>query len=228
MIQSLFDDLKAYFNAKTNPTEEEILFRNRLSEGFFPITSVHRDDLKAKNFETEKITDAQMAELAHKMSDDYCGQLFWDSMEIIAEEIMGFPKVRGTYCPNCKSKHTRFDVSDKKFHCEKCGRTWSDDIYVLVDFPDDASIFEEKGIGFPSWTNEDNGARYVPEYDYIDELAESPEQNRCFRAVCWPESQEYMDKAGDPDSRIELIQDESALAKFGSSAYWVPIATEEQ
>ena len=32
-----------------------------------------------------------MERLASKMSDDYCEQMFWTSMEIIAE-IMGIPK----------------------------------------------------------------------------------------------------------------------------------------
>ena len=60
-------------------------------EGFFYITSVHRDDLEARGFDTSEVTDEQMMRLASKMSDDYCTQLFHDSMEIIAED-MGIPK----------------------------------------------------------------------------------------------------------------------------------------
>ena len=35
-------------------------------------------------------------------------------------------------------------------------------LYVLVEFPDDASYFEENDIGYSSFESEDNGARYVP------------------------------------------------------------------
>ena len=58
---------------------------------FFPITSVSRDDLESKGFDTSEITDDQMKRLASKMADDYLEQMYWISMTIIAEEL-GFPK----------------------------------------------------------------------------------------------------------------------------------------
>lgn len=57
----------------------------------FNITSVSRADLEQKGYDTSAITDEQMQKLASKMSDDYCEQLFWTSMDIIAENL-GFPK----------------------------------------------------------------------------------------------------------------------------------------
>ena len=57
----------------------------------FPITSVSRGDLDAKGFDTSEVDDATMERLASKMADDYCEQLFWSSMEIIAE-YMDIPK----------------------------------------------------------------------------------------------------------------------------------------
>ena len=33
-------------------------------DGFFPITSVHRDDLEEKGFDTSNLTDDQMLEMA--------------------------------------------------------------------------------------------------------------------------------------------------------------------
>lgn len=59
--------------------------------GFFEITSVHRDDLESIGFDTTNVDDDTMKELASKMSDDYCEQLFWSSLEIIAE-YLGIPK----------------------------------------------------------------------------------------------------------------------------------------
>ena len=67
---------------------------------FFKITSVSRDDLEARGFDTESIDDSNMSTLARKMGDDYCTQLFWDSMEIIAE-ILGFPRKWDKWFKEC-------------------------------------------------------------------------------------------------------------------------------
>lgn len=79
-------------NNLPEPTEEEKLFIRELNAGYFPITSVHRDDLEGKGFDVKKISDDDMRNLAEKMAKDYYEQLFWPSMEIIAGEILGFRK----------------------------------------------------------------------------------------------------------------------------------------
>lgn len=61
---------------------------------YFEITSVSREDLEDVGFDTSNVTDEQMERLAQKMADDYLEQLFWSSMEIIAEDVIGIPKVR--------------------------------------------------------------------------------------------------------------------------------------
>ena len=58
---------------------------------FFEITSVSREDLESRGFDTSNVTDEMMQELASKMADDYCEQLFWDSMTIIAKECLNIP-----------------------------------------------------------------------------------------------------------------------------------------
>ena len=58
----------------------------------FEITSVTREDLESRGFDTTHITDAQMEELARKMCDDYLEQMFWISLDTIAEDIIGIPK----------------------------------------------------------------------------------------------------------------------------------------
>lgn len=215
MIQTLLDDIKAYFDAKANPTEEEQQLKQRLSEGYFPITSVHRDDLQGAGFDVERISDDDMKELADKMANDYCEQLFWESMEIIAE-ILGFPKKKNPVCPKCESEYIHSDTNGV-YHCNTCGQTWNDNLYVLVEFPEDTSPFEK--TGYLSWNSEDNGALYVSEEEYIRHNGKSPSRDKYYRAVCWPDSQKYMDTKG-----CELIQDEDALQEFGSSAYWVPLS----
>jgi len=60
-------------------------------DGFFPITSVHRLDIKEALHLTDeqmaKITDDMMREIARKIANDYCEQLFWDHLPIIAEYV---------------------------------------------------------------------------------------------------------------------------------------------
>ena len=55
--------------------------------GFFPITSVHRLDiktaLKLTDEQVARITDGMMKQIASKMADDYCEQLFWQQLPII-------------------------------------------------------------------------------------------------------------------------------------------------
>jgi len=60
-------------------------------DGFFPITSVHRLDMKESLHLTDeqaaKITDDMMREIARRMADDYCEQLFWDHLPVIVEFV---------------------------------------------------------------------------------------------------------------------------------------------
>lgn len=54
---------------------------------FFQITAVSRDDLEAKGFDVSNVTDLMMEQLARKMADDYLEQMYWISLEIIAENM---------------------------------------------------------------------------------------------------------------------------------------------
>lgn len=56
-------------------------------DGYFYITSVHRDDLEARGFDVSNVSDAQMSKLAEMLSDDYCEQLFWTSVDSLAEYV---------------------------------------------------------------------------------------------------------------------------------------------
>ena len=63
---------------------------------FFPITSVSKEDIihAFKNTDiadqvkerVAKMDDDEMKQFASKMADDYCNQMFWDSLRIIFEE----------------------------------------------------------------------------------------------------------------------------------------------
>ena len=53
----------------------------------FVISEVSREDLEEIGFDTSEVSDETMEYLARKLGDDYCEQLFWSSLEIIAEYL---------------------------------------------------------------------------------------------------------------------------------------------
>lgn len=61
------------------------------SKKSFSISRLSREDLEEKGFDTSDVDDKTMERLASKLGDDYCEQLFWESLEIIAES-MGIPR----------------------------------------------------------------------------------------------------------------------------------------
>jgi hypothetical protein len=102
------------------------------------------------------------------------------------------------------------------------GNSEMSDTYVLVEFPEDASYFENGDTGYPCFSSKDNGARYVPERHYIHRFRKTPAADKYYRPVMWPESQNWLHRS---DARCEVVMaDEKALADFGSSEVWVPLS----
>ena len=120
-MQQILDDMRAYLEAKTSLTPQEQAILLRLKADFFPITSVSRGDLQACGFDTRFITDYQMCDLAREMANDYCEQLFWSSMEILAEGL-DFP--RHPKCPACNCRCVSLDEQTETFRCRNCGQEW--------------------------------------------------------------------------------------------------------
>ncbi len=58
-----------------------------MKQEFFIISELHRDDLVNLGFDSNSVDDDGMKELASKLGDDYCNQLFWNSLKIIAENL---------------------------------------------------------------------------------------------------------------------------------------------
>lgn len=117
-------------------------------------------------------------------------------------------------------------IADDPWRCEVCDQTWHEELYVLAEFPDDTSYFEENDIGYPSFGSEDNGARYVPEYDYIRHFQKYPAGNAYYKPLRWPESQPYLfpDEPNESiDALNEPVQDEKGIADFGEQAVWVSL-----
>jgi hypothetical protein len=220
MNRTLLEELIKYFSEIKNPDDEEkqLLMQLESEKPYFKITSVSREDLKQAGFDVSEVSDADMYTLARKMADDYCEQLFWTSLGILAEDYLYIPKDRNRLCPLCEEKSINYDIERNIYRCEECETEWFD-TYVLVEYPEDTDHFEEKSIGYPCFNSEDNGACYVPEYDYIKHYRKRPSKEKYFNPVSWPESQEYMD---NPECEA-IIADEKGLEDFGPCAYWVPL-----
>lgn len=54
---------------------------------FFPITSLHRDDLEGLGYDTSKVDDSTMRRLASKMADAYLESTFWIDLPIVADYL---------------------------------------------------------------------------------------------------------------------------------------------
>ena len=223
MLQQLLDDLRGYFEAKSSLTTQEQELWDRLKKADYPILGLQDDDLAQKGFDFRRITDEQMRQLAQQMTADYCKEDYWERLENTADELQ-LP--RCPRCPACGHNSVILDETKDMMICEVCDQTWHENLYVLVEFPDDATYFEENDIGYPSFESEDNGARYVPEYDYIQHFEKDPPANAYFKPIQWPESQPHLfpDEPNEStDALCEPINDEKGRADFGEQAVWVPL-----
>jgi len=53
----------------------------------FQITSVCRDDLESREFDTSNVEDATMERLASKMADAYLVCCYWIALDTLAEDF---------------------------------------------------------------------------------------------------------------------------------------------
>lgn len=229
MLQQLLDDLRGYFESKPSLTEVEQALLDRLKEDIFPILFLQRDALAQTGFDVRRISAERMRRLALRIAEDCCqsetsaGENLWEELEEMAEALH-LP--RCPRCPACDHCRTIFDAQEDVLRCEVCDQTWHEELYVLAEFPEDSSYFEENAIGYPSFNSEDNGARYVPEYDYIRHFHKDPAENAYYKPLRWPESQSYLfpDEPNESiDALNEPVQDEKGIADFGEQAVWVPL-----
>ena len=56
------------------------------------ITGVSLDDLDGAGYDTNKVDDGTLTELASRMADAYCDSSFWIDLDVIAGECLGIPK----------------------------------------------------------------------------------------------------------------------------------------
>ena len=96
IIMEALQDYRKWFEDEPGKSQEIDLAINSLNQNteFYPITSVCKDDIfhvfgndsEAKEAIT-KMDDGDMETLASKLADDYCNQLYWDSLKVIVEMV---------------------------------------------------------------------------------------------------------------------------------------------
>lgn len=214
-----------YFSGITNPTEEEAGILRKVTDSleYFDMPGIYRGDLKGHGFDISAITDEVMEEVADRLDRTWRENILYIDLPIIAE-IMNIPFLPASECPNCKKNKRIYNSDSARFECLHCGfeaEVELTDLYVLVQYPEDAGYFEENNIGYPSYKSEDNGARYVSQDHYLKFFVKEPGAAQLYKPVCWPEIQELQE---DPEFETysEIISDETGLEDFGPSAYWIP------
>jgi hypothetical protein len=99
IIVEALQDYKKWFEDKDDTQKiQDIngalgsLSRNIIYLDHFPVTYISKDDIIhtfSNNSEVktivDRLDDADMKHLASKLADDYCEQLFWESLKIIFE-----------------------------------------------------------------------------------------------------------------------------------------------
>ena len=86
-IYRYFVDRIAETGTPLNETETALFNQARSCMNSFPISCLSRDDLHEIGYNPDKLTDEQMGVLAEKLGEDYCEQLFWISLESMANRL---------------------------------------------------------------------------------------------------------------------------------------------
>ena len=73
------------------------------SEGCYPITSLHIDDLKDSGFDVSNVTESDLLTIADRMRDSYLDTLYWESLEEMATDLQ-IPKKKKSKTKKSKAK----------------------------------------------------------------------------------------------------------------------------
>lgn len=217
MRQELLKDIHAYLQAKVNRTqdEEDLLVRIRGQLPYFHITSIHRDDLLSRGFDVSEVTDADMQRLAGKLSDDYCNQLFWESLDIIAEDSINIPREK---CPLCQSETVSYEADH--FKCDQCAISWPHERFALIS-SDVVDTVREKGIGYTCIDLSKPHAQYIPLSIHSEYFTENYTPDMVYRIVTI-EDYSILDKLIEAGYRIDQTS-LFATNEYGRNTFWVSV-----
>lgn len=230
MNRELLEDLHQYFEQKENKTGAEMSFLTELTGElpYFQATATSREDLERYGFDTTDVDDEDMRELARKLESDYCEQLYWLSLDIIAQQGLDIPK---HICPFCGETADGYDSSDNTLWCNSCSHSWEKleptGRFVKVEHPDDSKFYSKCEVGYDCYNSDDNGAMYVPENFFKAHENKEPHNSRIYIPVHWPESQQYFELQHTSKKKFDLcepIEHGKAFEELGSQAIWVPLS----
>ena len=230
MNRELLEDLHQYFEQKENKTGAETSFLIQLTGElpYFQVTAPSREDLERYGFDTTDVDDEDMREIARRLESDYCEQLYWLSLDIIAQQGLDIPK---HICPFCGETADGYDSSDNTLWCNSCSHSWEKleptGRFVKVEHPDDSKFYSKCEIGYDCYNSEDNGAMYVPENFFKAHENKEPHNSRIYFPVQWPESQQYFELQHTSKKKFDLcepIEHGKAFEEFSSQAIWVPLS----
>lgn len=230
MNRKLLEDLHDYFAQKSerNGAEHHMMCELKDELNWFRVTSVHRDDLERLGFDTTDVDDCDMKDIARRLEDDYCEQLFHQSLEIIADQGLDIPK---HVCPKCGERADRYCSEENMLSCYSCDHTWHKEEptgrYVKVEHPEDTTFYENCEVGYECYNSHDNGAMYVPEHFYKAHESKEPNPTSIYSPVMWPDSQEYFELEHTSESdfeKCEVINHGKAFNDFNSQTIWVPLS----
>lgn len=71
---------------------DEFVLVPQISEGYFEITSLSRDDFEGRGYDTSKLSDTDMKYIAGKMADSYVENQFWIDIDYFAD-YYDLPKI---------------------------------------------------------------------------------------------------------------------------------------
>jgi hypothetical protein len=186
--------LHKHFSKIENPNDEEKSFITELKE-------------ELKNFHVASVNRTHLLDAGFDPTD-----VSDEKMEDLAAEMSK------RYCDEIFWQQMD-DIADQELDIPYLDES----LFVLVEYPEDSSYFENEEIGYPCFNTEDNGARYVPIVEYIRHFEKSPEANTIFKPLRWPESQNYFGETSI-DALCEPIEDEQGMNDFGSHGIWVPLS----
>lgn len=230
MNRELLEDLHQYFEQKENKTGAETNFLTELTRElpYFQVTVTSREDLERYGFDTTDVDDEDMRELARRLESDYCEQLYWLSLDIIAQQGLDIPK---HICPFCGKTADGYDSSDNTLWCNSCSHSWEKleptGRFVKVEHPDDSKFYSKCEVGYDCCNSEDNGAMYVPENFFKAHENKAPHNSRINIPVQWPDSQQYFELQHTSKNKFDLcepIEHGKAFEEFGSQSIWVPLS----
>lgn len=130
-----------------------------MSKKYFEITSISRDDLAARGFDVENVSDAQMERLAQDMKGVYLDTLYWPCLIQKAEE-MGIPR--------SETPVEQGESGSQEYSREQIEQILVNKIYDIIDYwntlPNKTQKERMEGLAFSILSTLDGSSIELPAF----------------------------------------------------------------